>query len=244
MNFSLLAVNNNRSKAYLQNLIKNNFIPNKIIVLDNNKNNLIEATENDKLISKFTKQKSIKKIIELNIWFDEKEHILTSIKNNGIKFCIIDSLDVNSQKVINEINRLEDEYIIYSGPSGTILRSEILSKQKKFIHVHPGWLPEFKGSTTIYYSSLLESKIGCSVIFLEKKIDEGPILYRKKYKITERNIDFDYTLDPLIRAKTLIEFFNTKKIEPKKQSGNGGNSVFYIIHPLLKHLSIIKHNNK
>ena len=52
----MLITNNNRSKAYLQNLIKNNFLPSKIIVLNTNNLSLVEHTENDKLISKFSDQ--------------------------------------------------------------------------------------------------------------------------------------------------------------------------------------------
>ena len=241
MNFSMLVINNNRSKAYLQNLIKNNFVPNKVIVLNDKNVTLAEHTENDKLISSDTNQKFIRKLSDLEISFDEKEHILKTIKNNEIEYVLLDTLDINSNLVINEITKIEQEYIVYSGPGGTILRKEILSKGKKFIHVHPGWLPNYRGSTTIYYSMLFESKVGCSVILFEEGIDEGPILYRKEYVITEKGIDFDYLLDPLVRTKTLIEFFKTKEMNPIKQDEQNETSTFYIIHPLLKHISILNH---
>ena len=215
INFSMLLINNNRSKAYLQNLIKNSFIPNKIILLNDKNVTLVEHTDNDKLIAKDTNQKFIRKLNDLDISFDEKEHILKTIEDNKIEYSLIDSLDINSKEVIEKVSEIDDEYIVYSGPGGTILRTEILSKGKRFIHVHPGWLPKFRGSTTIYYSMLLDSQVGCSVILFEEGIDEGPILYQKEYKIEEKGIDFDYVLD---------------------------TSTFYIIHPLLKHISIINHN--
>jgi len=244
MQFSMLLVNNNRSKAYLQNLIKNNFIPDKIILLNDSNITLVEHTENDKIISKNTNQKFIRKSKDLNISFDEKEHILKTIKNNNIEYVIVNNIDVNSIDVINEIAKIKNKYIIYSGPGGTILKKDILSQGKKFIHVHPGWLPKYRGSTTLYYSLLAESKIGASVIIFEEEIDKGPILYRKEYKIFEKNIDFDYVLDPLIRAKTLIECFkNNKNLNYIKQEDNEENTTFYIIHPLLKHLSILQYQN-
>ena len=79
-------------------------------------------------------------------------------------------------------------------------------------------------------------------MILEKELDEGPVLYRKEYIISEKGVDFDYLLDPLVRAKTLIEFFKTQLIKPMKQNSEEGKSMFYIIHPLLKHISIIDHN--
>ena len=73
MNFSMLLVNNNRSKAYLQNLVRNKFIPNKVIVLEDKNITLVEHTENDKLFSHYTDQKFIKKIDNLGVYFDEKD---------------------------------------------------------------------------------------------------------------------------------------------------------------------------
>lgn len=242
IDFSVLLINNNRSKAYLQNLIKNGFMPKKAIVLNDMDVILAEHTENDKLISRDTKQKFIRKLNDLDIEFDEKEHILKTLENYSIEYSIVDSLDINSKEVIREVEKIDEEYIIYSGPGGTILRKEILSKGKKFIHVHPGWLPKFRGSTTIYYSMLHDSTVGCSVILFEEGIDEGPVLYKNNYKIKEKNIDFDYVLDPLVRTKTLLEFFKQNNIKPQTQNHDDNANIFYIIHPLLKHISIINHN--
>ena len=242
INFSMLLINNNRSKAYLQNLVASGFIPNKIIVLNDKNVTLVEHTENDKLISKDTNQKFIRKLEDLDMSFDEKEHILKTIKEYNINYCVIDNLDINSKDVVEEVKKLNDEYIVYSGPGGTILRKEILSFGKKFIHVHPGWLPKFRGSTTIYYSMLLNSTVGCSVILFDEGIDEGPILYRKEYQLKEKEIDFDYVLDPLVRAKTLVEFFKKGQLNLTIQKGDEELSTFYIIHPLLKHISILKYN--
>ncbi len=238
----MLLVNNNRSKAYLQNLIKNGYIPEKIIVLNDNKNTLVEHTENDKIISKDTKQKFIRQLDDLDISFDEKEQVQKTIANNNLNFSVVDTLEVNSSSVFNSVKELEEEYIVYSGPGGTILRKEILSLNKKFIHVHPGLLPDYRGSTTIFYSMLFESKVGCSVILFNEKIDEGPILYKANYEIKEREIDFDYVLDPLVRAKTLISFFQANQLSEIQQNQSEKAATFYIIHPLLKHISILKHN--
>ena len=242
--FSMLLINNNRSKAYLQTLLKNGFKPEKIILLNDENVQLPEHTENDKLISKNTNQKFIRRLKDLNIEFDEKEHVLTTIERNNIDFKLINCLDVNSGKVIKEVNELNSVYIVYSGPGGTILNKQILSQGKKFLHVHPGFLPTYRGSTTIYYSMLISSEVGASVIILEEGIDEGPILYNKKYKILEKNIDFDYALDPLVRAKTLIDFFKLGEFELKKQTDSSEVNTFYIVHPFIKHASLLKHNKR
>ena len=155
INYSMLLINNNRSKAYLQNLISNGFIPKKIIFLNENNKDLPEHTENDRLISKNTNQKFIRESKDLDIKFDEKEHVLATIEKNIIDHVNLNTIDINSNIVIEEVKKIPTDYIVYSGPGGTILRKKILSQGKKFIHVHPGWLPNYRGSTTIYYSLLI-----------------------------------------------------------------------------------------
>lgn len=241
--FSMLLINNNRSKAYLQNLIENGFMPNKIIVLNDKNVRLPEHTENDTLLSVDTEQKFIRSIEELGVSFDEKEHVLSTIKKHKIRYEIADSIDINSEEVVGLVKNIEENYIIYSGPGGTILRKDVLSQGKKFIHVHPGWLPKYRGSTTIYYSMLAESNVGCSVILFEEGIDEGPILHREKFEINEKNIDFDYVLDPLVRAKTLVKFLKREEMIVTCQDEDVDTNTFYIIHPFLKHCSILKHNS-
>ena len=140
ISFSMLLINNNRSKAYLQNLIKNNFFPERVIVLNDSGANLPEQTENDTLISKNTKQKFIRELKDLDIGFDEKEHILFTLNKYNIDYVILDTLDINEQLVVSEVNAIPTEYILYSGPGGSILRKHILMQGKKFIHVQPGWL--------------------------------------------------------------------------------------------------------
>ena len=241
INYSMLLINNNRSKAYLQNLISNGFIPKKIIFLNENNKDLPEHTENDRLISKNTNQKFIRESKDLDIKFDEKEHVLATIEKNIIDHVNLNTIDINSNIVIEEVKKIPTDYIVYSGPGGTILRKKILSQGKKFIHVHPGWLPNYRGSTTIYYSLLINSQVGASVIIFDEGIDEGPVLFKKKYLIKEKGIDLDYVLDPLVRAKTLVSFFKQKKIIFTKQKKQVNTNTFYIVHPFIKHASIIKH---
>lgn len=242
----MLLINNNRSKSYLQNLILYGFVPKKIILLNYQSVELPEHTENDKVISAETNQKFIRSLKCLDMSFDEKEHILTTIKNTKIDYVIVESIEVNSVEVISEVKRIPTNYIVYSGPGGSLLKKEVLSQGKRFIHVHPGWLPDYRGSTTLYYSMLINLEVGASVIFLEEGIDEGPVLYKDKFNITDKNIDFDYVLDPLVRTRVLVDFFGQGKLDLSWQNPLGESNTFYIVHPFVKHASIRKklHHDK
>lgn len=235
----MLLINNNRSKAYLQNILLNGLMPAKVILLNDQNIKLPEHTDNDIIISRETNQKFIRKIKELDIGFDEKEHVLKTLDSNHIDYVIINSIDVNSEEVISEVKKLNSGYVIYSGPGGTILKNDILNSGKKFIHVHPGLLPKYRGSTTLYYSILINSSIGASVILMNEEIDQGTVLLKREYLISDKNIDFDYSLDPLIRAKALIEFLKINKIKKKEQKESDESYTFYIIHPLIKHAAIL-----
>lgn len=239
--YCMLLTNNNRSKCYLQTLCGNGFLPQKVIVLDNSNTALPEHTENDLTIHAQTQQKLIRKCIETNTEFDEKEHILKTLNKYKILHEILPILDINSSQVVQSIRDCPCKYVIYSGPGGTILRKEILSQGKYFLHAHPGWLPRFRGSTTIYYSILSELKAACSLILLTNEIDAGPILYRKEFKIST-DVDLDYVLDPSARASTILDFFKNNyqkevaslNIAPQEYETE---NTFYIIHPVLKHLA-------
>ena len=118
----------------------------------------------------------------------------------------------------------------------------ILSLEKKFLHVHGGYLPEYKGSTTFYYSILQEKYVVYSAIFLSEKIDSGPILLRKKFPIPINSEDFDHIEDPKMRAALLIEvllrFIETGRWE-EEQIINIETPYYFIIHPVLKNLAIV-----
>ena len=244
--FSVLLTNNNRSKCYLQTLCQNGFIPSSAVVLDAGQKILPEHTENDLKIHDKTNQKLIQKCPEADLSFDEKEHVVKTLEKYKIKHQTLQTLDINSKEVIAAVKSCTGDYIVYSGPGGSLLKDEILSVGKLFIHAHPGWLPSFRGSTTIYYSILAQQNIACSVILFTKEIDAGPILHRKKFNLTSP-VDLDYILDPAIRTATLLEFFqnnsgkNIKALEISKNEFAEENT-FYIIHPLLKHLSTFKRN--
>lgn len=241
--FSMLLVNNNRSKAYLQNLVRNGIFPKKIIFLDDGAAKFVEQTEYDKFFQKGSKQTLLTRLDDIGMEFNEKEHVLDTVEKFNIDCVDIGCIDVNSDIVIAELLKISEEFVLYSGPGGMILREKILSIGKKFIHAHSGWLPRFRGSTTIYYEMLAGRKIGCSVIILNNELDGGDILYRAEYDISEKSVDIDYALDPLIRARTLLDFFHNGRQEKIKQNANDGLT-FYIIHPLLKHCAILKYKSR
>ena len=105
---------------------------------------------------------------------------------------------------------------------------------KNFIHCHPGKLPQYKGSTTIYYSILRENKIYCSAIVLNKNIDEGDVLFTEKFPIPNNIFSIDKNYDDKVRAITLVNTLKKiNKLKLKKQKKNN-YSHYFVIHPVLR----------
>ena len=101
-------------------------------------------------------------------------------------------------------------------------------------------MPNYKGSTTIYYSLLKEKKIYCTTFILDKKLDDGKILLIKKYNIPKVIKSIDNKYDDEIRAKNLIfvlkNFDKIKLININKKK----NLPYYVMHPLLKTIVFFK----
>lgn len=157
----------------------------------------------------------------------------------GLKFKNLQNNSVNEDQVIELVRKISPKLVIFSGYGGEIVSSSML-KTAPFLHIHSGWLPDFRGSTCIYYSLLEKKEIGVSAILLDKHIDTGKLLARKLYKNPSPEINIDYCYDTAIRADLLIKVLNKFKknivLKNATRQPNGGRT-FYVIHPILKHLA-------
>lgn len=168
------------------------------------------------------------------------EKILSRVCNN-IKE--VNASHVNDQIIAQELSSFAPKLVIYSGYGSQIVGEHLLRPDAPFLHIHSGWLPDFRGSTTTYYHLLVTGTCGVSAILLEKDIDTGPIVARKEYPKPPAGMDIDYIYDTAIRADLLVEVLkhfgkHGRLPELTNQSKEDGNT-YYIIHPVLKHKAIL-----
>ncbi len=164
------------------------------------------------------------------------------LEDYSIPYKILDSLDPNSDIVCRAVQENDLPLVLYSGPSGAILRKRILGFGKTFLHIHPGILPEYRGSTTLYYSLLNDGVCGVTGFVLDRKIDTGPIIVKKLFDPPRDRREIDLLFDPYIRAELasqmLTSYERTGNLSKTPQEpGNG--TTYYIIHPVLKHIAIL-----
>lgn len=213
-----------RGRAYIQNLVRNNVHLSNVILMDNGNSELTYSNCN-----KYD-------------FFKPSEKEITTLSNNGINYVSVEANNCNDNKVIKILRNVKSDWVIYSG--GGILRDEILSLNCNFIHIHPGSLPEYRGSTCFYYSLLNEGKCSCTAFIMEKGIDSGKIIHSKDF-MPPKGIDFDNIYDNWMRSQTLIESLNMIRSNNFNfKNNNIDTDMYYIIHPVLKHISIMRHNDE
>lgn len=223
MKLGIILTPNSRSQAYIQKILKHNIQIDEIIFL------------NDNLSHSNYKKEEITKSKEYG--FDLSKSVHSSLIENKLNYTEFDFVDINNPKLINFISNSSCDFFIFSG--GGILRDEILNTEKKFIHFHPGIVPNYRGSTCFYYSIINENQCGVTAFFMDNHLDTGKIIFQKTFD--PPNHEFvDDVYDPYIRSETLVEvlkknYFASTKL--KEQSPDG--ETYYIIHPVLKHIAIL-----
>jgi len=224
MKIGIILTPDNRSKAYIQKILKHHIVLDEIIFLNDSR------TENN-FSEHIIKQSKIN-------GFNIAESVSTTLKNKGLKYKEFQFVDINNKELIKYIKEKNLDFLIFTG--GGILKHEVLSLRTKFIHFHPGIVPYYKGSTCFYYSILKENNCGVTAFIMNEGLDTGDILYQKKFN-KPKHCFVDEIYDPHIRSETLIEVLKKNLISKnklKKQESNKGDT-YYVIHPVLKHIAIL-----
>lgn len=238
----MIAGDTSRSRAYLQALERNGLLPNYVLMLEHASGRPLPGQ-----IDSSNSQIETEQTVEADeCWsetnFDATLPIKVLMDRLGVFYEVATSKDINNPSVVETIRRRKETVFIYSGFGGALLRKDILSIGKHFLHIHGGYLPDFKGSTTNYYSLLVENTLGASSIFLSEEIDSGPVLLRLKFPPPPNRQAIDHIYDSGARAKvlvaTLLNYLKCGRWEFELPANTGGET-YYIIHPVLKHIAIL-----
>ena len=232
---AILSADTCRSRIYLQHLRSKGLVPSFALVLSQASDRHLLTNIDKEILRKDNKYS-----------YNLETPVCEILENFGVPYQTISCDDPNSRSCQSAIKNLNQKWIVYSGPGGKILSKETLNLGKKFLHAHPGLLPAYKGSTTIYYSLLAEGFCGVSAFIMDEKIDNGPIIIQRKFPPPgdRRNIDFFY--DSFIRAELLTEVLSnieSQNLAITSQSKDVVNRTYHIIHPILKSIAIYGKTN-
>ena len=138
------------------------------------------------------------------IQFSKKKNSLISIvliisdnpKAKGLKFGKIFKISnkvfnyknkiIAEKKIISEIKNKKIKLICLAGFMRILSKSFIESFKGKILNIHPSLLPKYKGLDTHQRAvSNREKYSGCTVHYVNSKLDSGKIILQKKVKITK-----------------------------------------------------------
>ena len=239
MKILLLAGNTSRARAYAQRLanIKIDGLEIQALLLGHDLRGCNPSTINDATKNYF--QAESMEIPDLSISVKD-----TCLKNNWM-FHEIDQTDANSIEVLDQIQLVNPDMVIFAGYGGQILSKDHFLGDLKYLHMHPGDLPEERGSTTIYYSILNKRKICVTAFYMSERIDSGRDIIKKYYPRPSRTVDIDGWLDNIIRADCMhaavLRVWENANLGYLESSARP--SEYYVIHPVLKHLAILSLND-
>jgi methionyl-tRNA formyltransferase len=240
---AMIAGETNRSQAYLQALVQKGYLPGFVLLMVNRSKNHLPGQQDGTIPDASGSQSKALQNGLFDVQFNSGESLQETLTRSGIGFAEIESTDINSDAVFEAITGRPESVFIYSGYGGGILRKRILRCGRRFLHVHGGYLPDYKGSTTNYYSLLQEGFCGASSLWLEQKIDSGPILLRRKVAAPADRNKIDYDFDSLLRAQVLIDTIDNYLTHNHGWDfgvgTSAGGETYFIMHPLLRHIAVM-----
>ena len=96
--------------------------------------------------------------------------------------------DVAEKKILNELKKNKIELICLAGFMKIISKNFIKNFKGKILNIHPSLLPKYKGLNTHQRAIKNKDKYsGCTVHFVNSKLDSGKIILQKKVKILKKD---------------------------------------------------------
>ena len=143
---------------------------------------------NLKSLIQFSKKKNSPISIELIISDNPKAKGLKFGKNSKIlnKVFNFKNKIIAEKKIISEINNKKIKLICLAGFMRILSKNFIKRFKGKILNIHPSLLPKYKGLNTHQRAiSNNEKYSGCTVHFVNSRLDSGKIILQKKVKISK-----------------------------------------------------------
>ena len=145
---------------------------------------------NLKSLIKFSKQKKSPIVIELILSNNVKSRGLKFSKLFNIKKKIFNfkNKKIAEKKILNELEKRNIKLICLAGFMKILSKSFIKKFNGKILNIHPSLLPKYRGLNTHKRAILNKDRYsGCTVHYVNHKLDSGKIVIQKKVKILKKD---------------------------------------------------------
>jgi len=164
-----------------------------------------------------------KRLLVIKIFVVKGSYLEHELNKRKIKHSLIAS----KKKLIEELRLLNYDIFISNGlPHILPISSLTKGNEKKFINIHPSYLPDLKGADPVPGAILFGRDSGATCHYMNDEIDSGDIIARTKIKYMP---DFDsrllYQLSFIAEKKVFNQAFQ-KKFSAFKQPRKK-NNIYY-----------------
>ena len=156
---------------------------------------------NMKNLIKFSKIRNSPIKVDFVISSNKKSNAIQYLKKNKIDFKIFNFRQKNKdeRKIINILKKRKTQLICLAGFMKILSGSFIKRFKGKILNIHPSLLPKYKGLNTHERAIINREKFsGCTVHFVNSKLDSGKIIIQKKVKINKKD-------DPNTLSKKILK---------------------------------------
>jgi len=171
---------------------------------------------NLKSLINFSKTKKSPISINLIVSNNSKAKGLNYAKLNKIKKKVLNFKNKNltDNNLLNILKKNQIEMICLAGFMKILSKNFIKKFKGKILNIHPSLLPKYKGLNT--YKRVLNNKekySGCTVHFVNSRLDSGKIILRKRVKISKKETEASLAKKILAQEhklypKAIIKVFN------------------------------------
>ncbi len=136
---------------------------------------------------------SLKKVspIEINLI------VSNNVKAKGLKFAKLykikkkvynyDKKKISEKKILKDLKSNDIKLICLAGFMKILSKDFIRKFKGKILNIHPSLLPKYKGLNTHHRAIQNKEKYsGCTVHFVNSKLDSGKIILQKKVKLSKK----------------------------------------------------------
>ena len=140
---------------------------------------------NLKYLIKSSRRENFPIKISLVISDNQNAKGLLHAKKNSIPYLIINTKKKNFEnEILKELRKNKISFICLAGYMKIISKKFLNAWRKKIINIHPSLLPKFKGLNTFKRAlKNNEKKTGCTVHYVNEKLDGGHKIVQKSFFI-------------------------------------------------------------
>ena len=145
---------------------------------------------NMKNLVKFSKIKNAPIKVDLIISSNKRSNAIRYLKKNKIYFKIFEFKQKNKdeRKIFDILKKRKTQLICLAGFMKILSGNFIKRFKGKILNIHPSLLPKYKGLNTHERAILNKEKFsGCTVHFVNSKLDSGKIIIQKKVRINKKD---------------------------------------------------------